>query len=70
MYLLPRDGLDACLHEGHAAGIGNEHWVRIEGGLGRRKWLAYEPSIAYRRPAIGKMRTLMSKDRRVRGTIR
>lgn len=34
MYLHPRDGLDAYMHEGHIAGMGNENWVRIRGEVG------------------------------------
>ena len=51
MYLLPRDGLGADVHEGLAAGMGNENWVQIR----REVWVAGRGSLASRLslPATG-----------------
>ena len=58
------------VHEDHVARMGNENWVRIRGEAGSPEVARLRAVCRYRRPAIGKMRTLMSKDRRVRGTSR
>ena len=51
MYLHPRDGLGAGMHEGGVAGMGNENWVRIR----REVWVAGSGSRASRLslPATG-----------------
>jgi hypothetical protein len=51
----------------HVARVSNETTSSSKGGLGS-PGVAREEPMDYRRPAIGKMRSLMSKDRRLPAT--